>query len=1823
MSLPIFMVYCYGQSGMATHLYVFSGILGVNDIPMADREYVARTGAEVIFVPMRIYDDDSIRTIKHKLIHAMGAGAVGYGEMYLFAESERHINMADIYESATHFRARKIDKVAFTQIADNLSISTDSNNFNSITETIDFANLIDLQTKLPSPQPSSNSVWLRIPLGREFADEYSYVFAVNPYKCGRIDAEMLDRSAELLTVDNRLILNYGEIRAHTLHLCLAEHVLAFYSACPDTDAQLWITALYFPCLYADNIRNSADLIAVAPTLRARATARVNLDTVYNFKSVDLIREAHISKTANVEIHTFGIRSLGFTWVAARTMSIPTETVFKRISCSPDIPFVRFHPGLGQERILRLFCDKLTDTGKRVPIMKEADMKPALRARLLSKEIMFLHHPLKGGLDTFIWLTPHGDIRVFREPRARIEDFDTEIKAVQNAITRVLKDINAALQYSGHTIEPFESLDHERVTDMSLAYAFEVSGITRANVEILKEIPCIAGIAEIDRIHNRISSANMVYKRVEDYHVGDITDIDAYILEMYNSVSHILELRKMLISRFPALTDSTAEAAIAACIDKYPRIHLKFRENRGFPIQFRASALGRPTLEIDVSQITNVRYIPHLRAYIETILLITQIPTALPHAAELKERTYMRIKAVETAPANVFAISAPTAVQVATLAPITFARDTDTDGDDIGIEGDEEDDFLFDEIADADDDIGETGADVPGLVGGTAVDPATIDDTPLNNPSYFVKRIATIEPTLMLTKTDGKYNSYSRLCQSSTNRQPIIITDAEKAEIDSKHPGSYDKALRYGSDPAKPYWYICPRYWCLLTNTSMTETEAKSGSCGKIIPYGSASVPKGHYVLQSSGDPNTENYIPLNPGFLKEGLHPDGHCMACCYVGKWDSEHQIKRRKECNPAEYGVAGKDAATGDPFYIMSAGTRVDRGRWAFLPEPVQAMMHISYASAMSSPHAIKAKHRVLLEYGVDDSVSSQAFMGCVAEMLAHARPDSAKISVSSAKKILATAISLDEFVQYNNGNLVLAFAQDPPPESCSILKYKTSETYKRVNPDNLAQYRALLAAVSAFDAFKEYLLHPSDPIDHTHLWDILCTPNPAILPHGCNILMLRIPDDDGTQNVDIVCPTNAYSNVQNDPDKDTFVILLRADATYSMMFFYNETAGKGRVLQVDRVMSRTTMPASMIKILHTVHELSSRHCRPSVGPRTRLVEYTYAPAMPAREMRDILTYYGARITGQVLNYQHKVVGLRVSVPNSSTVGMVPTRPSPIDSKLQSVFLDQFAWLPYASTIQFLREISQLTAAKIPCAPLLTVIDDAMAVGILTSSNQFVQFAQPVELRVISGDGIPTITGPNYITAERSAGEIGDPIRRAIVRRITLENAMYSSFRALVRQRINNPLRADIRAQIAAIAASKDMLYENKLAEMVAVLRTAVKSVIQFADMTTIITETDADPAIAVEVPPRTCFVSNTADTGAILYISSINLINGANNEHIYFIQMADELVRYTRIRKYMLDTHTRAIPDAVAYQVRPHEIIILQSLLANYTSHMRIVNFNPRIKRVFYESARAEDAMEFIPRAVIDITNGTDMQVGLSDDYALMSHDACIADIRPVKGNRTTSIWVRTFGAKSQEIVFKTDYECSFTIVMFILSKSYDWAKVLHGIKQRIWSKYIEHISMMGEIAEHNIVNLLGAQGKVSLVTRIRRGEVSLETAIASADYYLSELDLCAIFEDLDTPVILFYVSRIMDQNTDVWRYLNGPNKAFLLKQKPIHFIRAPARSAIIPNVPSAFSLITPAFELSELGRLGDDIREAAEQGAAHPNIRSFRNILETHVVLRRTA
>ena len=69
-----------------------------------------------------------------------------------------------------------------------------------------------------------------------------------------------------------------------------------------------------------------------------------------------------------------------------------------------------------------------------------------------------------------------------------------------------------------------------------------------------------------------------------------------------------------------------------------------------------------------------------------------------------------------------------------------------------------------------------------------------------DPNPFFKKMRERDPVLFLTESKGKYNAYSRICPWNKRKQPVILTDSEKEKIDKEHPGSYDQAIKYGSEP---------------------------------------------------------------------------------------------------------------------------------------------------------------------------------------------------------------------------------------------------------------------------------------------------------------------------------------------------------------------------------------------------------------------------------------------------------------------------------------------------------------------------------------------------------------------------------------------------------------------------------------------------------------------------------------------------------------------------------------------------------------------------------------------------------------------------------------------------------------------------------------------------------------------------------------------------------------------------------------------------------------------------------------------------------------
>lgn len=910
----------------------------------------------------------------------------------------------------------------------------------------------------------------------------------------------------------------------------------------------------------------------------------------------------------------------------------------------------------------------------------------------------------------------------------------------------------------------------------------------------------------------------------------------------------------------------------------------------------------------------------------------------------------------------------------------------------------------------------------------------IDGMSIANPNPFTHRMQKrMSDLFIVPSATEKFEAYTRLCPMSatSRRQPVVLTKEEKDELLREHKDDIDEEadiLEYRSNPnEEPYYFTCPRFWCLLTDKMVTEKDILEGKCGPkvdkvedaIIPRSAKTVPPGKYVFEF--EPK-KHY----PGFHNKKM-PNGHCIPCCYTN-WKTPSMLSRRNVCRapasepaaaaPPAYGqvsrgeenanaevgvdvqghVAAPAQATAPAAPIHSRrtsaesenyvkapdkyGPNLGNGRWGFLPPVIQFMFNeINASCQVSRSQAIlKPNHFCLLRLGVEVSYR-QSFIACIANALFYGEKDPTtkkpKLAqflphatqpvptVFEMRKLMVQALSIDRFVQCQNGDLIATFAD--PNRVITLEDYASSELYKRVQrvskktEESKRAHQYLKKVVQAYEQFVAYLNDDSVLIDHTYLWDFVCMPNPRLFPEGINLILIEIPSQDTTNNVQLVCPTNHYSSHFYDPSRRSLVLLKREQFYEPIYGYFN--AGAGQVV-VTKTFSESdanlspTMRSVFEKLIRPVLE---EKCRPFQSA-TAAATYHFLRAKNCDDVAVLLEHFGYTLKEAVVNYQNKVIGWNCKSSSGET-GFIPCFASVPRSErtrdLPQVFSDDVEWDTYDATYSFLmsyfqkvatermRHVARETArATVADAPVMfedgfvKVVEQEVVVGFMTQYNLFVPVDPPIPVSSVR-DALPQMRNDNLMVADNrtlSATERNvDSDRVQFVLKIQLETQYYNAFRNTVRMLLNDYTNMEQRNQLQAVCYSPAMSYLTKLDKVKALLDELAGTAVVFAEMKMDgVTPEKVRSCVQLkeEAKCETVATENVcvwdAASGCSLVVPKHNLVTGADNEDIYFERMADELIRYNRVRSFLFIPQNYMLFGNVKYNVRKDEIIVLEDML-----------------------------------------------------------------------------------------------------------------------------------------------------------------------------------------------------------------------------------------------------------------------------------------------------
>ena len=465
---------------------------------------------------------------------------------------------------------------------------------------------------------------------------------------------------------------------------------------------------------------------------------------------------------------------------------------------------------------------------------------------------------------------------------------------------------------------------------------------------------------------------------------------------------------------------------------------------------------------------------------------------------------------------------------------------------------------------------------------------------------------------------------------------------------------------------------------------------------------------------------------------------------------------------------------------------------------------------------------------------------------------------------------------------------------------------------------------------------------------MWEAFSMKNPKLMKNGLNLAILDIPQDDMTNNINLICPTSNYTIPIYDPSKGT-VILVKNGHIYEPIYQYTVNTLPNNTTSFLKMFKSTTpnIGEELSNVLDLLKQVTVAKCRPiSVNTNKEAIIRANEHAIDVKKKLESINDNAFVVKNPILNFQGKVVGLwtlcsitNVDSPYYNKPNLmiyVPTFPSSLlelSFKDDSIIYmdDPKLYQDYELTVYLLQHISILTKMSVYCKPVFKVVEKDQIVGILTFTNQFVQINPPILANGIQ-DNIPIFRQSNILTADISLQTGRDLLtdikippdilnrpdyanipppsenvsRDNYINRLRLETQFYSAFRNTARILLGLYENRKKKQEILAIAY-KDLIstFDAKRKKIGKIIKKVLAPHVQFS-----IYEQDAFDAInevtSCVRPSNYCHAAVNIDENGQktnllkLVIPSTGLATGNENETNYYLRLSDELLRYKIFRE-----------------------------------------------------------------------------------------------------------------------------------------------------------------------------------------------------------------------------------------------------------------------------------------------------------------------------------
>jgi hypothetical protein len=1372
---------------------------------------------------------------------------------------------------------------------------------------------------------------VRIPLSIAVNAETQYPISANPFDWVAEDTTISDSLESIVSSRNNAVIFDSDTSEPILFCCLAADVLGSFESKEDASI---VSRLYFPLLAARGIQS-------ASALRAAKMDEATPPPPPTQQALLKLIEYSRSETS---IH-FGVSEIIATIHPELPVHLPLELLFRSQPCSAEIPFVKFNMGKRGSRLYRVYAP-VNDAGIKEPSFTAKQLSRLQTAVAMQEGIgyaTFGHETL-----ATLEVMPNANLRVRLISQHTVPLDEIEQK-VNSMLGGIITKLNFILNDTGFQFAPMIYLTDSQTDVQHVTLRGRMANIVR--FVPAKIANCLTSAMFTTSIDD--SLAEFVYHRVGYYERH--TAIERFIVERLRKGRGVRAIISGLERGF-GMDQAQANQAVAAWAGKaqdelnaHANKRLKLATSGGVDIKLERDRKTR-SMTILASGSISLTQAKLLGDYLKTTLIASSAPVA---GDRLLSEMGGCVAIQDKIGAAGIARTSPSAEneleKPAEAKPITVAESklivADDDDDD-----DEEDDLLdlYGDMGD-DDDINEgelselllsedastptkqqksvasptdlipasapeespsaAAAPAPSPAAPTTPQPlaekrdADVAGMKLSDPNYFLHRLYERDPKLFLSKQQGRFDTYSRLCPHNLRRQPVVLTQAEKERMEREAPGSFDPSskglISYSSGDGPKNWYMCPRYWCLKTDLPMTQEQVDAGECGgKVIPYKAKVVPDDAFIFAFDSEGRNQEHVKKDgtyaqhyPGFLSGDRHPDGLCIPCCFKNV-DQAKVRKRIEMCTQQEEdkdaSVKAAEAAAPKKAtrqYVKDPNKfPLANGDVGFLAPSIQQLLNTDNTKCFVSEKdkTIRKGKACILRGGVGKN-KERSLLFAVAT--------TANLSVDQLVRRLTEVITPATITNYQQGTLIDSLV---PRE---YLKQAQDEARTDLTPDSIKELAA--------ERLRDMLANSKQEVGYQYLWDIVRF---HAFDEIVNLLVLLIDDDDGTSNPKLICPDAIKSNRQYVSSRPTLLLLLKGGYYEPVMVFKaSADANQAPLVPVERLIGLKGSKETDVKnAVDRLGEIAN-----GCGGDTIV-----ADGLPSyRTVANAIMRAKGEVRSLIVNYDGRLIGLLTSIPNKYEKLVVPVESGQtINTKEENGVMLIGSAPSLASltdTISAIDEYRKATGLRLRAESI--IVEDGMVVAVHLLSDRVIPIT-PTKEYTINEKGkykgldivsVPSGDGPSEAARVSVLGQGVDEARVQAADKIKAYNDTYDLFRSWVRGFLLQAQQVPLRKEISKIM-KQNASVGTKLRLMQSALATALRPQVVMVEL--------------VNLPPGITGVRE----GKFYIPSELFTFDDV------MLRLADEILRFPSASKFILGRTMFYSTQTADYVLNKDELVLPESLL-----------------------------------------------------------------------------------------------------------------------------------------------------------------------------------------------------------------------------------------------------------------------------------------------------